>query len=352
MSSVFGPSSEVLAQLSYLRALYQKKSALTFDISQLKIKLTHRQTSTDYKELRECSTTSKIISKKLEELQYSHKSAKNTEIPPISSETKESLQEILQVSSSNIETMEQMLHEAQDSQKYSNLLKEKFNFLQEEYERKRVRKAFNEKNLATSSEFREILADLEAEIAETTEKIAGFDQENERLMNKKRSISRTHRKSVEKIKIYHQLSENAMRLRSKLLFRKDLRHSISNAELELEFHSQRVQKEEDKLSELEAEIEQDQKYLGSYEQELNKLDEYIAKLEYKLDNFYREKEDLMQRPKSISVPSENKEPEDSVTLSLVGLLSGFNKMREEKDSLIAENNKLKEKLMGLFNSKV
>ena len=352
MSSVCGPSSEVLAQLTYLRAMYQKKSALAYDISQLKIKSTHRQTNTDYKELRELLTTSKIISKKLEELAYSHKTTKQVRIPDITPENKENLESILQESSSNIEHMENMLNDAQDTEKYLKLLIEKFNHMKEDYERKKLKKTQNEKNLLISKESREVLTDLEEEIEEMKEKIRSFDQENERMTEKKSSISRTHRKSVEKIKIYHQLSENAMRLRSKLLFRKDLRHSISNAELELEFHSQRVQREEDKLIEIEAESEQESKYLGTYEQELEKLDEYIAKLEDKLDNMYREKEDLMQRPKSISIPSDTKEPEESVTVSLVGLLTGFNKMRQEKDSLIAENNKLKEKLMGLFNSKV
>ena len=109
--------------------------------------------------------------------------------------------------------------------------------------------------------------------------------------------------------------------------------------------------EEDRLREAEADEELESKHASSYEQELERLDEHVAKLEDKLDAMYREKEDLTQRPKSLSLPSENKEPEDSVTVSLVGLLTGFHKMRQDKDSLVAENNKLKEKLMGLFGPK-
>ena len=331
--------------------MYQKKSALAYDLSQLKIKLTHRQTNTDYKELRELLTKSKVISKQLEELSSSHSTSHKTRLPDISQATKENLQSLVSESTSNIESLQSMLTDAQDTEKYLNLLKEKHSHMQDELERKRHKKTQNEGSLFRSQDSREVLADLVTDLSELKEKLQSFDQEIQKMTERKASISRTHRKSVEKIKIYHQLSEAAMRLRSKLLFRKDLQHSVSNAELEIDFQSQRVQKEEDRLREAEADEELESKHASSYEQELERLDEHVAKLEDKLDAMYREKEDLTQRPKSLSLPSENKEPEDSVTVSLVGLLTGFHKMRQDKDSLVAENNKLKEKLMGLFGPK-
>lgn len=327
--------------------MYQKKSALSYDISQLKIKSTYRQTNTDYKELRELLTTSKIISKRLEELSYSHNTSKKTQIPEITQETKENLRSLLEESSSNINFLSSMLNDSQDTEKYLNLVKEKYSQMQEEFERKQQKKTQNEKNLFSCQDSREVLADLESDISELKEKLQSFDEENEKMTEQKLSISRTHRKSVEKIKIYHSLSENAMRLRSKLLFRKDLQDSILKAEHEIDFQSQRVKKEEDKLRELEA----DSKYITSYNQELARLDEHISKLEDKLDSVYRVKEDLLQRSKSLSAPSENKEAEDSITVSLLGMLTGFDKMRRDKDSLVTENNKLKAKLMSLFTSK-
>jgi len=353
MASFLNSTPELRAQIQYLRALYQKKSSLAFDISQLKIKLTHRQTNTDYKDLRLAQTNSKVLSKKLEELETNYKTIKSEEFTPIPKESEENIRSMVNESLSSFCQIEGILEDAKNSENYLNLLKEKFSHMKDEFERKKVRLGLNEKYLVGNSENRDLVVDLNEDLQEISEKLKSYSEENERLGVRKLMISKSHRKSVEKIKIYHQLSDNAMRLRSKLLFRKELRNSISNAELELEFHFQRVQKEEDRLNELEQESQETTKYLSRYESELGKLDEYIVKLENKLDAMYREREDLSHHPKSVSQGSENNKEvaDESVTVSLTSLLTNFHQMRKDKDSLIAENNKLKEKLLGLFSSK-
>lgn len=352
MASFLNSTPELRGQIQYLRALYQKKSSLAYNISQLKIKLTHRQTNTDYKDLRLAQTNSKVLSKKLEELESTYRTIKSEEFIPISKESQENLKNIVDESLSSFCKIEGILEDAKNSENYLNLLKEKFNHMKDEFERKKVRFGLNEKYLVGNSESRDMMSELNEDLREMSEKLASYSEENERLSAKKSMITKSHRKSVEKIKIYHQLSDNAMRLRSKLLFRKELRNSISNAELELEYHFQRVQKEEDRLTELEQESQETTKYLSRYESELRKLDEYIVKLENKLDVMYREREDLSHHPKSVSLGSENKEMADeSITVSLTSLLTGFHQMRKDKDTLIAENNILKKKLLGLFSSK-
>ena len=60
--------------------------------------------------------------------------------------------------------------------------------MKEDYESKKLKKTQNEKNLLISENSTEALTEPE-------EKIRRFDQENERMIEKKCSISRTHTKS-------------------------------------------------------------------------------------------------------------------------------------------------------------
>ena len=87
-------------------------------------------------------------------------------------------------------------------------------------------------------------------------------------------------------------------------------------------------------------------------EEKNEVDLYqmknnIRKIEFGMQDFHKEKfiENKKSRPLKFDAFEENE------TISITSLMSGLNEIKKEKDSLVSENNELKQKIERLFGSK-
>lgn len=344
---------EVRGQLQLLRALMQNKSNLMYDLSQLKIKTSYQQSNKNYREIKELVTFSKIIRKKLDDLNLTHENFKNVESSETSPESLKKLLSLISYSKENYDQLENLLKEFDDSQGLLNLLKERFEQVSQEFQMKKIKLAENQNYLNEGSPEVMTFKELNAEIKEFQSELDFYRQENEKMMGKKESMKKNRRGSVQKVKLYKQFSQNALKLRSQLLIREDLEKSIKNAEEELNYHSQQVEKEKARLEEIEADLASGQN-IEDLQGELKNLEQEIQDLENELENCYREREELIS-PVVLGInlnEGTNGTPEDSLTVSLASLIAGFTEMRMEKDNLIEQNNRLKERISNLFSAVV
>lgn len=352
-SSTGKDDDEVRGQLQLLRALMQNKSNLMYELSQLKIKTSYQQSNRSYREIKELITFSKIIKKKLEDLNLTHENFKNTESSDTPPETLTKLKSLVSYSQENYGQLENLLKEFDDSEGLLTLLKEKFELLSKEFQKKQAKLAENQMFLNEGSPEAMTFNELSAEIKEFHSELDFYKRENEKMKGKKENFKKNRRGSVQKVKLYKQFSENALKLRSQLLIREDLEKNIKNAEQELDYHSQQIEKEKARLEELEADLASNPN-VDDLREELNSLEKEIQVLENELENYYREREELIN-PVVLGInlnERTNGTPEDSLTVSLASLIAGFTEMRMEKDNLIEQNNRLKERISSLFSAVV
>jgi septal ring factor EnvC (AmiA/AmiB activator) len=178
-----------------------------------------------------------------------------------------------------------------------------------------------------------------------TAELEQFSIEIQALQEKKMKIMNRRRTSVDKVKIFHQLSDLALSFRSKLLLREELKKNLKNAESELEDLFRKVNEEQEKLQIIEAENESDKKYASRYEVDLDELQKNIEKKKKSLEKLLGEKKALIS-------DEGNKEGfEEGETVFLSGWVNGMNEMQKEKISLMEENFKLKERISRLYSPK-
>lgn len=346
--------NQIRGQLELLKALMQSKSNLTYELNQIRIRDSYHQSNVGYRDLKGLITLSKTIKKKLSDLNLSHENLKNTEIQADSPETISKLVDLISYSQENVGQVESLLKEFEDAQRLLSLLKQRYGLLSQEYQKKQLSIAVNERYLNDNTP--EVMAykELAEEIKDFEAELEFFGQENDKMFEKKVSRKKNRRSSVQKVKIYQQMSEDALKLRSKLLIKQDLEKNIKHAGEELKYHFCQVEKEENRLKELESDLALNSN-TESLEEELKNLENEIQTLENEIENDYREREELIN-PVVLGFNLNDRQnktsSDDSLTVSLAGLIAGFKEMRCEKESLIEQNNRLKQRITNLFNAVV
>ena len=347
---------EMRAKVQLVKAYMQAKNNLNYQVNQLKIKNSYRQSNTDFRDFKDMATLTKILQKKLEEVKGIHAALISPDVKkmPIGSVNK--LLDIILHSEGNIGEINDILHENLSSERYLALLQEKYSHLEENKQAKLQKFEYNNSIISKNSSKMETLNALEEEICDYKTEVDNYRRENENLSSRQKRIKATKRKSVDRIRIFHQLSDNALKLRSKLLFREELKSNIKNAELEIDFHFQKVSKEKQRLQDLEIEAQENLKYAAKYESDLQEMKEKIESSQEKLEKLKKEREILINKS-LINVEKEEalKNPEKiegNAALSLSSLIAGFSEMRKEKNSLIEENNLLKQRIFNLIHTKV
>ena len=105
---------------------------------------------------------------------------------------------------------------------------------------------------------------------------------------------------------------------------------------------------------MEEETEENLKFAARYEVDLYEARKYLKKLEIRLEGLYREREELMGNQVSQYSFAKTKSIDgldEGETISLNSLMTGFSEMKKEKETLIQENNRLKERISKLFQAK-
>jgi chromosome segregation ATPase len=341
----YSKASDIQSQLQLLKSLIQSKSSLLYEINNCKIGLSFSHSNAEFRDFKQLVNLSKIISSKLKDLTVVKNLLNSLEFKSISPESLTQISEIVDSSEFNISQIDQLLNSLMSSEKYLQALKEKHNQLSQEYEKKRKRQTLNDAEIIEVSPDLFLLHSLNQEIHDYQSELEDISQSIKKLEEKKAMAGANRRGSLEKIKKFHQMSEEALKLQSKTLMKKDLEASLMKAESQIDLHARRVEKDKKKLESLQEELNESHSDEGKLEEVLERLNSEVNRLESKIENYYGEREELIN-PAVLGLRRDTQE--DSVTISLIGLMTGFDEMRREKDSLVLENLKLKEKITSLF----
>ena len=333
---------EIRAQIHLLKAHIEHKAFLNYEISQMKIRNSYNS-SADRRDFKDLVSMSKQLSRRLSIIRYISQTLKSTNLREITTET---LQELL----TRTQEMEPKLEISRDLFSLNfeldtvvGNLRETYEALNQDYQKKSEMCSGSQARVLYLVEKEQEIKELERDIMDYNLEVQQFAQENRDLSKKKLRVASKKRESVDKVKIFQHLSENAMKLRSKLLLKEELYKNFKSAEKELDELNEKIMKREEELRELEFENEGDRKDVARHEIDLHELKKLGKKLEIRIQGLVHEKDQLANSGSKMNFLSQETLGTNE-TVSISGIISGFNKINKEKLSLYEENLKLKERL--------
>ncbi|OMJ78525.1 hypothetical protein SteCoe_21630 [Stentor coeruleus] len=347
-------NEDLRAQVRLYKAYLMQKTTLSYQISQIKIKNTYRQSNSDFRDFKEMANLGKIFQKKLLDYKNIRNSLSASQIKQLSPKELTKVINMISASEERCNEIENLFSQNFSSENLVNMLKEKCIYLEDLIKSKLQKYKENENNITFSSEQRETVNALEDQIEDYKAELNIFLEENKELEAKKARINLRKRTSFERIKNYQMLSESALQLRSKLLLRNELKNNVLNAEKELENLSENIEYKKSRISMMEEETEENMKFAAHFEVDLYEARKKLKKIEMHLEGLYKERDEIMGIYENKYQAKEikgNDNLEEGETVSLTSLITGFHEMNKEKETLIQENNKLKERISKLFRSK-
>lgn len=340
---------EIVAQIQLLKAFLHQKANLNYEISKMKIKKNYIQSNIEYRDLKDLIALAKVLAKRLVEIRQINRSIRsNPAGQSINYSSLTSLFAILRNTSSSLEIPRQIFSINYEIETYLDSLKERFESYSQEYDEKVNLYKLNEHILNTEIENSDILDTLEQEVNSCQSELDSLRRKNNTIEASKSKRVLMRKSSLKTMKNYHKLSENALKLRSKLQLKKELVLSIQATELELDNLSNKVSINQEKVDNLK--VDRDEFLRSSPKQslELIELELKITNLQFKLQSLNTEKSSLLSIHSDENYSKdENIEEED--TLNLPSWTSGFHQMLKDKQDLIAENQKLKDRISRLIN---
>lgn len=347
-------NEDLRARIRLYKAYLMQKTTLSYQISQIKIKNTYKQSNSDFRDFKEMANLGKIFQKKLLDYKNIRNSLSDSQIKQLT--PKELTKVINNISSSEerCNEIESLFSQNSSSENFVSMLKEKCAYLEDLIKSKLQQFKDNEYNISFSSEQKETVNALEEQIEDYKAELNIFMEENKELEAKKTRINLRKRTSFERIRNYQMLPESALQLRSKLLLKDELRKNVLNAEKELENLSENIEFKKSRIYMMEEETEENMKFAARFEVDLYEARKNLKKLEIRLEGLYKERDNLMEFYENKHQTKETKgndNLEEGETVSLTSLMTGFHEMNKEKETLIQENNKLKERISKLFQSK-
>lgn len=330
---------QVRAQIQLLKSHIEHKANLTYQISQLRIESSYKH-SADSRDFKDMVNLAKLLAKRLGTIRYISKTLKLIRLKEVTKETLEELMNCVKEFQPKLEISRNVFSLNFEIETFVDDLKEKYTRITEAYSSK----------LADSNELKILMEDFDIRIKESEilenetkdyqQEVNNYNSEISSLLKKKSDMSTHRRESIEKVKIFQQLSPTALQLHSKYLLKDELVKDIKSAESELDHLTEIINQKKAKLGELEIEKEDFIRNSSKFEVDFYELRKRIKKLEMQLEWMMREKEDPKEKVAYESQGSLN----EGETLTLPSILSGLKQIQREKASLFQENLKLKTKL--------
>ena len=349
--------AEVRGHFQLIRAYIQSKATLNYQISQLKIKKNYHQSNNDYRDYKEMLNVSKIIGKRHSELKGLKNKLKTLLVKSIKPESIQKLFGVIYNSEIHIKDIEEILYQNSGTEKNIIALKEKLNILKERHAEQLKVQEENQVAIHLNISNQALAQKLEVEISDYKKEVLIYNQQI-RVLKKTKKISHINRKAnFDRIKIYKTIPENALKLRSKWLLRDELQKALINAEIEIEILEEKVNDDKRQLKELEESSEENTKISAKYEIDLFEMNKYIKKIEAKIQLL---KDELTNNNITVIATSPKSANyriaftsclDEGETCCISRANSGFIEMQKESESLIKENNILKEKIAKLFHGK-
>ena len=231
-------------------------------------------------------------------------------------------------------------------------LKSSYDDLLSEYEAKCEILNENESIISNHAALSSELPQLEADVQELSQIRTNFYEKYSKTQEIRNKCKIHKKKSFEQIKLFQKLSENGIILRSKLLLKQELLNNLKIAEKELENLSGKIREDEEKIKVLEIETKEMAKETSRLQEDLVDWKKEICKLQMRLQGLLEEKDTLLEwiYEKKESKNSKDEYVEDE-TVQISSWINGFDEMLKEKESLVNENKKLKDRISRLMNSR-
>lgn len=320
----------------------EQKARLNYEISQIKIAKNYSRSNADHKDCRDLSSLCKMLGKRLGESRNLRILVKSLEVKEINAEVLSQLKEFVGNCCEKLEVPGELVVVNEELESGLRKIICEFRVMEEKYQAKGEEFFKNQYLIAEVNEQRIALSQLEKEVGNYIEEIEFFKKGIAELENKKVCAGKA-RKSVDKIKIFHQLSDDALKLRSKLLLQKELSKDLQNAEEELEDLQRKVSNQQDSLKHLQRAFDQDTKASESLTSDLSNLHQYIKTTEKKLQS--------LNQLKTIYTHSIESRKKNLSEEGKVLYIDYFTQIHNENLSLTEQSEKLKKRISRLSTSK-
>ena len=347
MQSFVGGDREIVAQVQLLKAFLQQKVGLNQQIGLMKVKASYLQSNNDFKVLREIQAVVKLMAKRLNDLRIVNTYIHKTPILALRQGNFDEFLKTLVDNEQHLEVPRNIFSINFEDETQNEELKEKYEALVQEYEEKADQYKHFEMNFEQDSILVKHMAGLEQEVYDLQLRIDDLSSGNKRFEEKKVKKRIMRKSSFEKIKIFHRLSENALKLRSKLLLRQEMTKNLVVAEEEMQNMQIKINEDEENIKLLQQESKIRGKSFAADEEELKELKKNRLKIEMRLEGLRAEKDDLLKI--LFGEDKLEEEFEEDETFQGVNWSTGFEKMQKEKNLLFEENQKLKERISKLGN---
>ena len=348
-------NSDVRAYSQLMKAYVQNKACLNYQINTLRIRNNFRQSNSEYKDSREVVNMNKLLLKRIQEVKNIRDALKYLETKTVDLDILEKLFCMDFSDDKNLEEIDWIERNINNTEELLETSISKYEIIKEGLDEKAIVYYHNQREINKNLQKIEKIKALEEELTDYRAEIEHFKKENTEMAIRKARSSPTKRESIGCLKIYHKMSENALKLRSKLLLRDELAKIVEKAHVELENLSVKIAKDTETFHNEERELEEISKSAGKLESELHENRKKIKKLEMAIEGLHNEIGEIAsnfeieeESPLKLSLSESLDEGE---TVSLTNIISGFTKMKEDKESLIEENKKLKDKISKLFVAK-
>ena len=214
MSYNYPKDSDIRAQIQLLKAYFQKKNSIDYEISSLKITKNYRQSNSEYKDFKDLGALTKILNKKLNELRTLRNQISALEINEFSTQAVDNIPETDLLGKK--EFMDSLAEANSRAEKSLLPLKQNLSDLRSIVDQKALIYNVNDFKIRQNQVKIDKLQELNKDVREFYSNIKRFHEANSKIIQViKRNSGRT-RKNVKKTTNYESLAEKAAKLRSKI----------------------------------------------------------------------------------------------------------------------------------------
>lgn len=327
---------EIVSQIQLLKACLLRKSSLYSDINLIKIRRNYIQSNNDYRDYKEIMTVIKAVNKRLTEIRQMTRYI----IKSLKPESKSlDFDPSLLALDSDLDIPRHIFSFNFELETYIDSLKTHFEDLNLDYDKKIEICKHQDSVIEYNDEILSQIQNLESEILNLKDKVEGLRSAKDSIQETKQKRSLVRKMSLNNMKVYHKLSDNALKLQSRLLMKNELVKNLKMSEREIEGLERRIESNSKKVKLLEQEAKVQAREKKQHEPELVEVNKRTVVLNLKLQDMYAELDRLL---KFMCAGWRDEEIEEDETLQISDWSSRISEIKKEKELIAIENKRLKE----------
>ena len=321
------PSSdlEIVSQIQLLKACLLRKSSLYSNINLIKIKRNYLQSNNDYRDYKEIVTVLKAAYKRLSDIHQMTRHIKkslNAGSKPFNFDPS------LLITSSALDIPRHIFSLNFGPETYIDSLQSEFESLSQEYDNKIEICKRQDSVIQYNDLLMDQIENIESEAFDLRDRICGLRSAKDSIKETKHKRSLVMKISLNHMKVYHKLSDNAFKLQSRLLMKNELLKNIKMTERDIDSLNRRIESNSKKFELLEQEAKVQTGARKQHELELIEINKRTEVLDSKLQDMRREKDRLLE---FLCGNRGDEEVEEDETLHITDCSSRISKIKKEKE---------------------